>query len=114
MIFLYGTLLRPDVLDRESGRAGLWRGLRPAMLHGYARVFLRGTPFPTLMRRKGAAVGGALLRADGETLARLNEYEGPPYRLVPVTVETERGPVRARAWMAPAWRADRRVWVGMP
>lgn len=113
LIFLYGTLLRADVLARQSGRAGLHRQLRPALLPGHARVFLRGTPYPTLVRRPGSMVGGALLRPDGAALARLRAYEGPSYRLVPLRVLTARGPVNARAWVGPRWRAGRRAWVGL-
>jgi gamma-glutamylcyclotransferase (GGCT)/AIG2-like uncharacterized protein YtfP len=105
LLFLYGTLLDPRVLARQSGERGLARRLRPARLEGYARTGLRGTPYPTLVPRPGAWTPGAVLRADPEARRRLAAYEGAQYRLVPVRVETRRGPVRARAWMAPRWRA---------
>lgn len=105
LLFLYGTLLDPRVLERQSGRRGLARRLRPARLEGHARVALRGTPYPTLVPRPGAETPGAVLRADPAARRLLAAYEGPQYRLVPVRVETARGPVRARAWMAARWRA---------
>ena len=106
LLFLYGTLLDPRVLARQSGERGLARRLRPARLEGYARAGLRGTRYPTLVRRPGAETPGAVLRAGPAALRRLAAYEGPQYRLVPVRVETPRGPARARAWMAARWRAS--------
>ncbi|WP_187829953.1 gamma-glutamylcyclotransferase family protein [Siccirubricoccus phaeus] len=105
MLFLYGTLLQPAVLARWSGQPGLARRLRPARLRGFARVALRGTPYPTLVPRPGAEVKGAVLLVPPAALARLAGYEGPEYRLVPLLVDTPRGPRRARAWVAPRWRA---------
>ena len=105
LLFLYGTLLDPEVLARQSGDRKLARRLKPARLEGYARTGLLGTPYPTLVRRPGAETRGAVLRAGPAALRRLAAYEGPQYRLVPVRVETPRGPVRARAWVAARWRA---------
>ncbi len=109
ILFVYGTLLDARVLDRMAGVKGLHRRLRPARLSGFLRVFLRGTPYPTLVRRAGA-VDGALLRVTGAPLARLNAYEGPSYALHPLRVVTARGPVRAVAWVAQRWRADHTAW----
>ncbi|TDG16484.1 gamma-glutamylcyclotransferase [Paracraurococcus ruber] len=111
-LFLYGTLLRPAVLDRVAGQRGLARRLRPAILPGHARVALRGTPYPTLRAMPGAETTGALLRCGPQALRRLRAYEGPEYRLVPVTVRTTIGPRRARAWIAPRWRAAAGGWAG--
>jgi len=109
-LFLYGTLLDPIVLARMSGERALARRLRPARLAGYARVRLRGTPYPTLVARAGAATEGAVLRIGAAAFRRLSDYEGPQYRLVPVRVATARGPVSARAWLAPRWRAAPYPW----
>ena len=105
-LFLYGTLLRPAVLERMAGQPGLARRLRPARLEGWARVALRGTPYPTLVRAPAAVTEGALLRCGAAALARLAAYEGASYRLVPVRVTTRRGPRWARAWVAPRWRGS--------
>lgn len=111
ILFLYGTLLRPAVLERMAGQRGLARRLRPARLPGWARVTLRGTPYPTLVPRPGAATEGAVLRCGPAARARLAAYEGADYRLVPVRVATAWGPVRARAWVTPRWRAGGAAWV---
>ncbi|MBB5689222.1 gamma-glutamylcyclotransferase [Roseomonas alkaliterrae] len=106
ILFLYGTLLDPGVLARMAGEQTLARRMRPARLAGWRRVFLRGTPYPTLLRDPASAVEGAVLRAGEAARARLAAYEGSAYALVPVTVATARGAVRARAWIAAPWRAD--------
>nr|WP_302479701.1 gamma-glutamylcyclotransferase family protein [Roseicella sp. DB1501] len=111
-MFLYGTLLDPLVLERVAGAPGLARRLRLALLPGWERVALRGTPYPTLRRRLGVLTPGAVLRPDPVAFARLTAYEGAEYRLVPVRVARLRQagggastPLWARAWVAPAWRA---------
>jgi len=114
-IFLYGTLLDASVLARRSGDPGLARRAVPARLAGHARVTLRGTPYPTLVPDARGVVDGVLVRPTPRALAALAAYEGASYRLVPVRVTTPRGACRARAWMAPRWRADRRrAWDPAP
>ncbi|HWX47551.1 MAG TPA: gamma-glutamylcyclotransferase family protein [Roseomonas sp.] len=76
---------------------------------GFRRVVLRGTPYPTLTPGPDS-VAGLLIRPAPPALARLHAYEGPLYRLLPLRVCTARGPVQARAWMAPPWRAAARPW----
>nr|WP_232479079.1 gamma-glutamylcyclotransferase family protein [Roseomonas rosulenta] len=110
-MFVYGTLLDPDVLARVSGEPALVRRLRGARLDGWRRVFLRDTPYPTLVPQRGAMVEGAVLRVGDAVLARLSAYEGSAYVLTPIGVRTARGALRARAWIAPPWRADaQRDW----
>jgi len=106
ILFLYGTLLDPGVLARMSGDRALARRMRPARLPGWRRVHLRGTRYPTLLRDPASVVEGAVLHVGAAALARLSAYEGSAYVLAPVTVATARGAVRARAWIAPPWRAD--------
>jgi gamma-glutamylcyclotransferase (GGCT)/AIG2-like uncharacterized protein YtfP len=108
-LFLYGTLLDAGMLERMAGQKGLALRLRPARLEGFVRVHLRGTPYPCLVPGAGA-VKGALLRVSGAALAKLAAYEGPPYALRPLRVMGPRGPVWARAWVVPRWRADAIPW----
>jgi len=110
-LFLYGTLLDAAALAASSGDKRLpWRGI-PAVLEGAARVTFRGTPYPTLIRAPGS-VHGLLVRPTAAALRRLAAYEGPTYRLVPVTVVTRHGPRRALAWTVPPRMADAtRPWL---
>ncbi len=96
-LFVYGTLLDRTRLAGLIGRAPT---PVPARLAGWRRVALPGGAYPTLRRARGH-VDGAVIDVGATALARLGAYEGPLYRLVPVTVRTGRGPVSASAWIAP-------------
>lgn len=101
-LFLYGTLLDRDMLARRSGDAAMAAAHRiPATLHGWERVTLPGTPWPTLRRRRGGVVAGLVVNAGAAALRRLAAYEGSAYRLRPVVVATTAGTAVARAWIAP-------------
>jgi gamma-glutamylcyclotransferase (GGCT)/AIG2-like uncharacterized protein YtfP len=105
-LFLYGTLLDPAIFARFAGRAPLRRAI-PARTQGWRRARLRGTRYPTLLRGEGEVAGLLLPLVPASGFARLSAYEGASYRLVPLRVATRFGPRRARAWLAPAWRAAR-------
>lgn len=110
-IFLYGTLLDPRILALRSGRRGLERGAVPAILLGWRRVALRGGPYPTLIRGRGAPVPGLLLVLRGAAFRRLTAYEGAAYRLRPLRPLTRRGRRAAAAWIAaPALADAARPW----
>lgn len=110
-VFLYGSLLDAGVFRRMAGTLAPFRRALPARLGGYRRVALRGTPYPTLLRAAGV-VDGVLVALAPAPLARLSTYEGASYRLIPVRVQTSRGPRCARAWVAARWRADpARPWT---
>jgi hypothetical protein len=107
-LFLYGTLLDPLVFVRLAGWCPPRLALR-ATLNDHRRVTLRGTPYPTLLRGSGEVRGILLPRLAPAAFARFAAYEGASYAPVPVRVATPRGPRRARAWIAPRWRADART-----
>ncbi|WP_309228528.1 gamma-glutamylcyclotransferase family protein [Roseomonas sp. KE2513] len=109
-LFLYGTLLDRRILARRSGDPRLPRTMRPAVLHDHARVFFRGTPYPTLVPQPGGRVEGALIRPVPAALAALRRYEGATYRLIPVRVQSRQGWRQARAWMVPQRLAARTEW----
>ncbi|MGG5885759.1 gamma-glutamylcyclotransferase family protein [Falsiroseomonas sp. HC035] len=106
-VFVYGSLLDPVVLARQSGRRGLMRLAVRAVLLGWRRVGLRGTAFPTLVRARGCRTDGVLLRLCGAPIRRLIAYEGVAYRLRRVRVRTAQGPRYACAWIAAASLAAR-------
>ena len=103
-LFLYGTLLDPDLLAAFAGRAV---PSTPATLRGWRRVALRDSRYPTLRRARGAVLG-VLVTVDRPSLARLAAYEGPSYRLTPIVVTTVRGHMPAWAWIATG--GTRRDW----
>ena len=105
-LFFYGTLLDPALLTRLTGRPAM---LQPAVLKGFRRVRLRGTPYPTLAPGRGT-VPGALFVADRRAFRRLAAYEGPRYRLrrVRPCPAGARETVEARAWIAAG--ASRQPW----
>jgi gamma-glutamylcyclotransferase (GGCT)/AIG2-like uncharacterized protein YtfP len=103
-IFVYGTLMDPGVMARRGGQRGLLRRARPAILHGFRRVALRGTPYPTMRRGRGQ-VRGLWLRVPPAVLRALDRYETRVYARIRVRVRTRAGMRRAFAWMAPAFRA---------
>jgi gamma-glutamylcyclotransferase (GGCT)/AIG2-like uncharacterized protein YtfP len=100
-LFFYGTLLEPGTLAAWGGHAGLPARLVPATLSGWRRVALRDGRYPTLRRHRAGVVCGAVLTVPVRALARLAAYEGAPYRLTRVVVQTPNGKTAARAWIAP-------------
>ena len=100
-VFLYGTLLHPDTLAARSGDPCLPARCRPAMLKGWRRVGLAGTPYPTLRSAHGASTKGIVVDLAPAALRRLTAYEGPAYRLTRLVVLTEQGNTAAHAWIAP-------------
>jgi gamma-glutamylcyclotransferase (GGCT)/AIG2-like uncharacterized protein YtfP len=104
-VFLYGTLMDPAVARRIAGQDRFVREARPALLAGYRRVLLRGTPYPTLVRDARGVVHGLLAEVPPSVLRRLSAYEGPLYRFVAVRVLCAGATLAARAWIAPEGRA---------
>ena len=107
-VFLYGTLLDPATLAARSGDPALPARCRPAVLHGWRRVALAGTPYPTLRPHHSAHTPGLLADIGPAALRRLTAYEGPAYRLTRVVVATEQGDSVAHAWIAPG--GTQRPW----
>jgi hypothetical protein len=111
-VFLYGSLMDPAVFARRAGTAAPLATARPALLAGWRRVALRGTPFPTLIKAPGEAVDGLLAELSPALLPPLHAYEGALYRFLPVRVLSQGAVLAARAWIARPDRADpRRPWA---
>ena len=88
-LFVYGTLLFPEIMRRVVGRV---LPSRPATLEGYARRGLKGERYPGVFPSLGEEVEGRLcLGVDGATLQRLDVYEGEQFERRWVHVQTERG-----------------------
>jgi len=120
-LFVYGTLLDPDLRALVAGRP---LAARPAVLRGWRRRRLRGRTYPVILPDARSAVTGAVIDGvDAAALARLVVYEGPGYRLRPVRprLDGHRSediealvfvPVVRRAvagaWTEPEWRRRHR------
>jgi gamma-glutamylcyclotransferase (GGCT)/AIG2-like uncharacterized protein YtfP len=113
ILFLYGTLLDRRTLRIRAGGAPIQHSAQPAILSGWRRVHLRGTPYPTL-RRARDEVAGMVVAMPARGLRQLAAYEGPAYHLRRVSVRTRARRLPARAWIAPgglkrSWIERRRV-----
>jgi len=96
-LFIYGTLLAPEVLrllvprDVEQG---------DARLRGYVRRALHGVVFPGIVPREGETTHGVLLQGlRREEVERLDDFEGDLYQRTPCVVETERGEHQATVYV---------------
>lgn len=128
-LFLYGTLMDPEVLALVLGRdvaTEAWA----AVLPGFVRAAIAGRDFPGLWAAQGARTDGLTLRVGTVELMRLNAYEGPHYRLAPVEVVQGGGARtaaltyvskpwvrRGAAWSLEAWQARHKAaylrrWFG--
>ncbi len=110
-VFLYGSLMDPAVFARRAGTPAPLETARPALLTGWRRVALRGTPFPTLVKAAAGSVDGSLVDLPPALLPPLHAYEGALYRFLPVRVLCDGCRLAARAWISRPDRADpRRPW----
>lgn len=97
-LFVYGTLRDPEVCLRLLGRMPT---SSRAVLHGYARLKIRGERYPAMVPDETRNVDGLFLTGLSEAeLAALDAYEDDEYERIAVVVETDTG--RATAW-AYAW-----------
>jgi len=83
-LFVYGTLMVPEVMRRVCGYA---RAGEPALLHDYRRRRVSGEVYPGIVASVGDAVGGVVYRNVRRTqLAVLDVFEGDMYRREVVNV----------------------------
>ena len=111
LLFVYGTLLDPELFRRVTGVTHRAARARPARLSGYRRVHVHDTRYPTLRRAPGRRTEGLLVGPLAEAaLARVMVYEDGAYALAPVTVETDSGPVTALAFLTAPALASTEPW----
>ena len=85
-LFVYGTLMFPEVWRRVAG--GEHRR-QSATLRNYAAYRVRGEPYPVLAPAPGATVSGAIVYGvEDDVLTRLDAYEGDLYVRIDVEVAT--------------------------
>ncbi|MEM8591087.1 MAG: gamma-glutamylcyclotransferase [Pseudomonadota bacterium] len=94
-IFLYGTLLYEPLLAVVIGKEV---APRQASLEGYGVFWAGEESYPRIAEAPGETARGILIDAE-DAVARLDFYEGGyGYDLIPVSVETDDGPVEAQVY----------------
>lgn len=105
ILFFYGTLQFPAVLEAVTGRR--LEG-ESAVLDGYARFRVRDEAYPGIVAAQGAHVPGVICTGiDPVSLARVDRFEGRMYRREPVQVRAARDgrAVDAETYVVrPRWR----------
>ncbi len=83
-VFSYGTLMIAQVMEAVTG--GHFRA-EPALVAGFARYGLRGESYPALVPETSCATDGVLWHdVDGDSLQRLDAFEGDWYQRIAVQV----------------------------
>lgn len=86
--FFYGTLLDRDVTALVLGRRLPPQAFQAAFLRGYTRYRAKGVTYPVIVRDPSGRVRGAIVQGlSVRDVERLAAYEGPRYRIAPLTVE---------------------------
>jgi gamma-glutamylcyclotransferase (GGCT)/AIG2-like uncharacterized protein YtfP len=94
-LFVYGTLLLPEIMQRVTGQRYFYQ---PADLHDYARYQVRGKRYPAIIHQPGELVQGILyINVSPVAWQRLDDYEDHFYVRELVEVQTVSGE-SARAW----------------
>lgn len=109
-LFVYGTLLDPDVRRIVMQQDVPRENIEEASIHGFRRVHMPGRNWPMLLAHHGSGrVDGVVLHGlDAQALHRLVVFEGDEYHLVPMAVMDSEGyAVRAGVFVG-----DRRVPPG--
>ena len=88
-LFVYGTLLAPELRYALLGRA---LDGSPAKLPGYACFRVRHAPYPAITPAAGATTVGELVGGlSPADLEKLDDYESALYRRLVVTVRDDAG-----------------------
>ncbi|MDZ7734952.1 MAG: gamma-glutamylcyclotransferase family protein [Gammaproteobacteria bacterium] len=97
-VFVYGTLLIPDIMREVTGRQ--YAGVA-AVLRGYRRYRMRNRSYPGVVAEAGAEVHGMLFEAGPVALAALDRYEGSCYERRILTVEVKDETRQAHVYVIP-------------
>ncbi len=98
-LFVYGSLLSPEVLELVIGRVA---EAETAVLKGYACYYVEGATFPAIIQEAGARTNGKLLSglSDGE-IAALDRYEDTFYQRLSVKVRFGESEAETMAYVVP-------------
>ena len=104
LLFGYGTLTIPEVVEALTGRTF---ATLPAVAQGYARYRLKGRRYPGMVAACGRVTSGVLYtRLDGDVLQLLNAYEDGIYQTTVIPVRTNGHVHRSLAFVIPPVRRD--------
>ena len=96
-LFVYGSLMAPDIMRRASGHTG---EAVPARLDGYFRGTIVDETYPGIVEAVGESVVGLLYPDLGHSaIRRLDEFEGEIYERLAVNVEVAGGIVVTQAYV---------------
>lgn len=95
-LFVYGTLMAPDVMQRVTGKTFHFV---PATLADYARYRIKRRVYPAIIACSGGTVDGLLYTGvDDASLRRLDAFESGIYERRTVSVQRADGE-QATAWV---------------
>lgn len=95
LLFVYGTLLVPEVHERVAGQK---HAMTPARLAGYKRYSLQGRVYPGIVEEAGAFVNGMLLPLQGN-IVLYDRFEGDEYFRKTVVVESGEAVIEAQTYI---------------
>ncbi len=99
-LFVYGSLLSPEVLQLVVGRVP---DSVPAMLPGYACYYVEGATFPGIIESSGDQTPGRVLAGLTQSeLQALDRYEDSFYQRLSVQVKLDGGMQAVMAYVVPA------------
>jgi len=85
-VFVYGTLLFPEVV---KGLTGYSFQTIEATLNGYHRCTVKNSDYPAIVKKPGSQVDGKiLLNLDNRSYEILRFFEGDEYQCISVDVQT--------------------------
>lgn len=106
-VFVYGTLLFPEILNGLTGRTFPDTA---ATLPGYKRLRVKYGDYPAVVAAEGEQVQGKLIpNVDARSLEMLRFYEGDDYECVETFVHLEHKKVKAMVFV---WKNDRDLLTG--
>jgi gamma-glutamylcyclotransferase (GGCT)/AIG2-like uncharacterized protein YtfP len=125
MLFVYGTLRDPELLNGVLGRSRKTTGVMTAAAPGFSAVHYPGRIYPALVRRPGHAAAGLVLTdLTPFELDLLDAFEGPEYRrgIIAVIIDGELHeafayfpvatvPADAPAWTLIDWQEEHKARV---
>ena len=106
-LFIYGTLLDPDLFRRITRTPLATLRPRPARAEGHVAVYAFGKPFPVLAQGEGHAEGLLIEGLSPAHWRALDAYEGREWQRTPLAVVCDGTTIEAVAYTTTAFRPSR-------